>query len=156
MSNINGYALGFFRVNYTDDTSNYFEFPYYMTTTNVILPQTKEVGQIGVLITDNDLTNNTVCTGYVGNIQMIYVANMQVNIVTLNLMMVIVPLMVMLVPTFGVAARYGKSVILPMFILMSIICFATELIPMWLFFVIMLSSGAFLFMKRKQEGGISK
>lgn len=150
-SNINGQSQGFFRVNYTDDTSTFLPFPVWLSTTNVILPQTKEIDKIGILITDNDNDDNDVCSGYITNVQLIYIPDMTTSIITLNLVMVIVPIIVLLVPTIGVSARYGKNTILPMFILMSIICVATELIPMWLFFIIALSSGAFLFMKRNRS-----
>lgn len=149
MSNIDGSAYGFFRVSYVDDTSSFIPFPVWLSTTNVILPQTREIATITVLITDNDNFYNDICYGFITNVQLRYMPDMSVQIITLNLMMVIVPIMVLLVPTFGISARYGKNTILPVFILMSIICFATSLIPIWVFFIIMLSAGAFLFMKRK-------
>jgi len=149
LSNINGNSFGFLRVNYTDDTSTFIPLPIWMTTSTYVLPQTKTIGYLTILITDNDKFNNDICSGFITTLKLIYNPALSVSIITLNLTMVMVPIIVLLVPTFGVSARYGKNTILPMFILMSIICFATDLIPVWLFFIIMISAGAFLFMKHK-------
>lgn len=153
-SDLNGVADGYLRVNYTDDTSSIFQFPFHNTKTAFILPQSKGVEGLLVLITDNDLINwGDITTGYISEISLLYSGSLTTTITTINLVSILTPLIIMFVPTFAIYERYGKNTILPVFILMSVLCFATGLIPTWLFFIIMLASAGFLFMKKRTERG---
>lgn len=148
-SNIDGEPLGYFGVNYTDDTITLLEFPYYYSVQNLVLPQTKMIGGFTILITDGGFDDDGQSTGYITLIKLIYYPDVSVVIATTNLLVIIIPLIVILTPTFAIYTKFGKNSIVPMIMLMSVICFATQLIPTWLFFVILLCSGGFLFMRQR-------
>ena len=151
-SNINGDSTGYLIVNYTDDTDTRINFPTHATTTNIILPETKSINDLIILITDDDLDSSDYCEGYITDLQLIYYRDLTVSVITQNLLVLIVPLIVMLVPPLAMHKKFGKGIVLPMFILMAIVCFATGLIPVWLFFIIALSSIGFIVMKRELGG----
>lgn len=149
VSDLNGGSKGYFAVDYDDASSSIFDIKIFPSTVNVILPQTKIIDKFTILITDNDKDDNDISTGYVHSVQLIYYTDLSISIATLSLVNALVPIIIMLVPTLAFAKKYGKNIIVPMIMIMSIISVATDLIPVWLFFVIILSSGAFLFMKFK-------
>lgn len=148
-SNINGNAYGYFSIKYYDSKYSVIPIPYYSKTTQVILPQTKMVDSFSILITDNDLTDNTICTGYISNIQLIYNPDLHITITTLTLLAIIVPLMIMIIPPICLHKKFGTTGVFIMFLLMAIVCVATSLIPIWLFFIIALSSIGLLAMKKE-------
>lgn len=145
-------AKGFFRVNYTEQ-STIITIPNTPTVRHVLLVQDLEINDFIILITDNDdNTINGTSEGYVFDIKLRYIVNIDIAIVTLSLISILIPLIVMFVPTLGAYSRYGKDALIPMFILMSLICVITSLIPIWLFLIIVISLSLFLFMSRKEEG----
>ena len=152
-SDINGDSAGAFRMNYVDTSLTSIDLPIHARTTTVILPQTKTIEEFTLIISDNDLDDNDVCTGYLSNIQLIYNPSIGITITTLTLLAIIVPLIVMFVPPLALYKKFGSGVILPMFLLMSLICVLANLIPIWLFFIIALSSIGFLVLKEKVEVG---
>ena len=136
------------RLNYTDDTSSFFEFPTRATHTSIILPQEREIDNFIILITDNDKISTGSTTGYIRDVSFISFTDITVTIATLSLLTVLIPLIVLIVPTVAMKMKFGKSAVIPMFLLMSVVAFATELIPIWLFFIIMIASGVFLVSKK--------
>lgn len=149
LSNINGESQGYLFVDYNDDTSNSFEFPYYTRTTTVILPQTKVIESLIILITDNDLDDNDICTGYITNLRLIYNPDLAITLTTLNLLGIIVPLIVLIVPPLSIRKKFGDTGVLVMFMLMALVCVVASLIPIWLFFIIAVGTIGFLVMKEK-------
>jgi hypothetical protein len=150
-SNIDGNPKGYLSVEYESGSNSLMEFPYYLTTTNVILPQTESIDKFTILITDNDKDNNDFSEGYITNIRLIYYPDLAITITTLNLLGILVPLIIMIAPPLALNKKFGSSVIVPMFLLMSLVCVLTNLIPVWLFFIIAFSSIGFLIMKKKVE-----
>ena len=149
-SKLLGDSRGFLRVNHTDATSTLLEIPSRATTSSVILAQDKVIGEFVIIITDLDLINTGATSGYIYNIKLIYFPDIGITITTLSLLDIIVPLMMLIVPTFALYKRFGEGAIIPTFILMTIICFITNMIPAWLFVVMMMGCGAFLFMQKKR------
>ncbi|TET57867.1 MAG: hypothetical protein E3J52_09625 [Promethearchaeota archaeon] len=150
-SNINGNSKGYFALDYESATSSTIEFPYSARATNVILTQTEYIKSFTILITDNDLDDDDTCEGYITNIRLIYYPDLTTTITSLNLLAIIVPLIILIAPPMALQKKFGNKVILPMFILMAIICVATQLIPVWLFFVIAFASIGFIVLKDKVE-----
>jgi hypothetical protein len=148
-TNMDGQSEGFAQINFTDATSQFLEFKPYANTITQILPQTKVITTINFLITDNDALDDDYTSGYISTITLIYYPELSSSIVITNIISMIVPLIIMILPTFAIYTRYGRKTILPVFILMTILCFATELIPTWIFFVIMFCAAAFVFMERR-------
>ena len=151
-SDFNGDMHGYLRLNYTDDTSTFIPFPSHATSTSLILPQEKGINALIILITDLDEAHFGVNTGYITEIQLLYFPDVSITIATTSLLDIIVPLMILLIPTFAIYKKFGESAIIPMFMLMSIICFISDLIPVWLFFILMFGSVVMLFTKKKIEG----
>jgi hypothetical protein len=152
LSNIDGVVEGFISVDYLSGSESLIEFPYYLRQSSLILPQTETIKSFTILITDNDLSYNTVGRGFISNIKLIYNPSISITITTLNLLSIIVPLIVMIAPPLALNKKFGSGVILPMFLLMSLMCVLTGLIPVWLFFIIAFSSIGFLMLKKKVEG----
>lgn len=149
-----GSAYGQFRVNY-GTTSLVFTLPTYLRTFNSILTQDQTVIQFIILISDNDddiVLGDTI--GYIDNLMLPYGTGLSVTIITLSLINMIIPLIVIFIPTLAIYKQYGKRTLIPMFIFMSLICFISDLIPIWLFVIIVISNGTFLFLKERKERGI--
>jgi len=148
-SNKAGDAYGYLRINYTDDTSNIYNLPSISTTRKIILPQGKIIGQIIILITDNSFsTISGLTTGYISNISIEYLPDIIVSVITLNLVSIIIPLIMIIIPSIAIGTKSNRNIIIPIFILMSIICVMTSIIPYWLFFIIIISSSLFIFTRR--------
>lgn len=150
-SDFTGNSTGYCRMNYTDETSTLFQLPEWETTTSIILPQEKTIGEFIITITDYDNENNALSEGYISNLKFRYIPNIETSIITLALIEVIVPLIILILPTFGIYLAYGKKTIIPMFILMTLICYLGNLIPTWLFFIMIIASGGFLFMSKRSQ-----
>jgi len=152
-SNINGNSKGYFVVDYETATDSFIQFPYNARITDVILPQTEYIESFAILITDKDLDDEDVCTGYVSEIKLIYYPDLEISILTLSLLAILIPLIVILVPSLAMHKKFGSTGVIITFLLMSLICTLTFLIPLWLFVVIVFSSIGFLYAKR-QIGGL--
>ena len=149
-SNINGEAKGYLSLDYNDDTMNIIEFPFHDKITKVLLPQFKIIDKFTILITDNNKDDNDFCFGYISEIQLIYNPDVQITVLTLTLIEVIIPLIVLIIPSIIMSKKFGVIGAIITFILMSLICVIANLIPIWLFFVIIFSSITFLIVKKKE------
>ena len=148
-SDIDGDLSGYMSVNYTDDTNTTLSFPTHATKTTVILPPTKAIDDLIILITDDNLDDSGFCSGYISDLKLIYYPDVSVSIITQNLLVLIVPLIILLVPSLAMHKKFGSTGTIIMFMLMNVICVISALIPSWLFFIIAVSSMGFLFMKKK-------
>jgi len=153
-SDINGNSKGYFIVDYGTATDSFIQFPYTARITDVILPQTKRIESFAILITDEDLDDEDVCTGYVSEIKLIYYPDLEISILTLNLLAIIIPLIIILAPSLAMHKKFGSTGVIITFLLMSLICTITFLIPLWVFVVIVFSSIGFLYAKKRQIGGL--
>lgn len=150
-SNIDNNAFGFFRVKFLD-ISNFIPIPIFDSITRVFISQNKTISSFIILITDDDDDTIVGLTeGYVSEIELLFISGIGVSITTSNLLTIIIPLIIIFIPTFLLSDRVGKNMIVPLMMLMSLICVATEIIPIWLFFVIIFPSSLFLFLKRKER-----
>ena len=143
-SNIDNNAKGFFRINYTS-TSNIIQLPIIPTTTRFILTQNKTIRDLVILITDNDINSISGLTeGFIHLIKLQQVENLLISVITTSLITMMIPILIILVPTLAISQSYGKNLIIPMFIFISLILTITGIIPIWLFFVIAISSSVFI------------
>jgi len=144
-SNKDNNAFGFFRVSYVS-TSTIFKIQSIFKTTISILPNSKSIISYIILITDNnDNTVSGLTTGFVSNIKLLFTEQQIVSVITFSLLSVLIPLIIILIPSLALRMTIGKFAFIPSFILMTIISIISGLIPTWLFFVIMLSSSLFIF-----------
>ncbi len=151
----NAIGIGNVWVEYTDTTINLFELNPYTHTENLLLPQNKIIDKLEFRITDDnlDILNGYTATGYITDIEFTYIPNIEVSITTLSLLTVLVPILVLMIPTLIMYGKFGKSAVMPTMMIMSIICFIGALIPAWLFVLMMFGFGAMLIFQLK-EGGI--
>jgi len=149
-----GTCSSIFSVKFHGNTYNHFDFSKDISKFNTILTQKKWIYAFIILITDNNDNNITGNSeGYLCNINLRYYPDIELTILTLSLIEIMIPLIVLLIPTIAIASVYGKKAILPMLILMSVICFITFLIPVEIFFIIILCLGLGLFLQYKRERG---
>jgi hypothetical protein len=143
-----------FWIEYTDATLNLFELVPYLSSENLILPQDKVIDEFHWSITDNNNNglNGSIADGYITTITLRYVPNIDVSITTLSLLVILVPILILMIPTVVMYAKFGKQAVLPMLILMSIVCLVGGLIDAWLFMIIVLGLGALLIFQIKQGG----
>ena len=148
---INNNAKGFFRVNYTT-TSDFIPFPVVQSTTSIFLTQGKNIRDFLIIITDLDDNNvNGLTSGFIDNIKLVFLGNIQISVITLSLIGMIVPLIIILTPTVALRDLYGESFVIPIFLLMSLILTIGQIIPIWLFFIIAISSSLFLIKENIQK-----
>ena len=152
ISDISGDSKGLFSIDYISTTSSIFEFLYYETTTRVILPQTKTIDKFTILITDNNKDNNDLCIGYISDIKLLYNPDIEITIIISTLIKMIIPLIVMILPAIIMNKKFGVVGVIATFILMSLICVIANLIPIWMFFIIIFGSITFLLVKRERGG----
>ena len=146
---LTGNAYSHLRIFYTDTTSTLLSLKTYTAGPNTILPQNKIIYSFIILITDNDNDDiEGTTTGYIISIKLIHLTDVSINIITVALLSIMIPLLILIIPTFLIYLRLGRSAIIPTFVLMAFICFITNLIPLWLFFIIIFSCGAFMITKK--------
>ena len=62
-----------------------------------------------------------------------------------------IPLIVIFIPSLLIGYKF-KSIIIPMIAFMSIICYITSLIPIWLLFIVFFSSIVYFVINREKKG----
>ncbi len=149
------YGAGAFYLNFDGDTSWGYTFDG-LDKFNQIIPQGKTILTMTILITDNDedWQSGTTITGYITNFQFLYFPNIGTSLLISDMLTMLVPLIVLIAPTLGFAKKFGKKVIVPVLMLMSIVCVATDLIPYWIFFVMIFSFIVFMFFSYKSDKGV--
>ena len=147
-SNLFGESIGTFRLQYAT-ISNLVVLDYLDRSYYLILTQNQEVDKIILLITDNDLKYSGSNIGYFSNIKLRY-SDTQTTIITLMLVSMLIPLIMILIPSISISNIYSKNLLIPLFLLMSLICTFSFIIPTWLFFIIGICCVIFLFTKQEQ------
>ena len=145
-----GISQASFKTNFVSLSYSIFTFRLGYESINIILPQQQIIKTFVILITDND--NNDYygnSTGFISSITLKYYPDITLTITTLNLIGIIIPIILIFVPTIMVSSIYGKKIIIPMLILMTILCFSTNLIPLWLFTIMMICFVSTLFLQYK-------
>ncbi len=143
-SKIDNNAKGLFIINYS---STYTSFPLnlYQSFTSIILSQGKIITNFMIIITDFDDNNIIgITSGFIDSIKLLFLDNIQITIISLSLIGMIVPLIIILTPTLALRELYGESFVIPVFLLMSLILTIGEILPIWLFFIIAISSSLFI------------
>jgi hypothetical protein len=126
--------------------SDIIEIPNNIATTRTIISQNQTLTELIFLFSDNDITAiSGITTGYIKNLRIIVISNLSTTIITLTLLGMIIPLVLIITPTFIFSNRLGKESVVPLFLIFSLIFTATETIPIWLFFIIAFSCLVFIF-----------
>ena len=145
---------------YYQPPDNLFYLKTYETTINTLLILGKEFRRFHFVITDKNNNNNTDCIaeGYLYGLQFNYIPfgippiiPILEDFMILSLIAIMIPLIILIVPTLGIYSVYKKKeIIIPVLLLMSIICFVSNLIPLELFFVMILCFGSIIFIQYKR------
>ena len=149
------FGEGAFNVKFTDATTLSFVFIGYESF-NQILPQSKVIKEFVFLITDddNDLASGNTMTGSFSKIVLVYYPNISVTILTINFLAMLIPLLVLIIPPLVMYKRFGSKIVIWMLMFMAIVCVATSLIPVWIFFILMFCFISYLLVQKSIEGGI--
>ena len=141
----NNLAYGELRLLYPT-VSDIIEIPNNIATSRTIISQNQTLTEFIFLFSDNDITAiNGITSGYIKNLRLDIISNLSTTIITLTLLGMIIPLILIITPTFIFSNRLGKESVVPLFLIFSLIFTATETIPIWLFFIIAFSSLVFIF-----------
>lgn len=150
-SDIDNNAYGFFRVKFTD-TSLIIQMENILNTKRVLLESNKTIDSFVILISDTNKNYiDGITEGLITDIELFDIETSIASIVSLNLIEMIIPLIIILLPTLSISKLYGKFLIVPLFFMFSLILVITNLIPIWLFFVILFSSSLFIFFEKDRE-----
>lgn len=148
----NGVGLAWTQIFYVGSTLDSFNLSTNLKTVNYILPHDKGSSAFALIFTDDN--NN----GYTGFTSEGYIYDLRINffdaeltLFTLNIIEIMIPIIIITIPTIAIYFVAGKKSIIPMLILMCIICFITDLIPLELFFLIMFCLGCSLFVQYKKS-----
>lgn len=143
-------------MSYFQPPNDRFYLKTYETTINTLLERGKEFSRFHFVIWDQNNNNytNYIGKGYLYGLQFLYMRYGipgKIDIITFSLLAIIIPLIIIITPTIGIYSVYKKKeIVIPMMLLMSIICFATSLIPFELFFIMLLCYGCGIFIQYKK------
>lgn len=123
-----------------------------------LLKQENLLSSIGFLITDNDndACSGTTLYGYIDSFKLVYFPNMGYSFLSITLIEMLIPLLVIFVPALGIyiIPKKRQAFILVLGLaFFSIICYISNLIPLWLFFIICLAMFGVFMGERSSEGG---
>ena len=136
-----GLAFSEFRLYYSDSTYTPFISSTSISGVNSILPQDKIISYFYFIITDNDNDLNTMLTGYFSSISLVYYPDIETTISTLSLMGIIPLLILLVVIPFLMYMKFKNAiVVVPTFILMTVIGITTGLLPNWVGAVLIIGS----------------
>jgi len=133
-SSLNGDSYGTFRAVYTDSTTNIYEIEQLERTYVQDMTTSKTLDYFVIEITDNDENYQYYTYGYISNLQLRYEGFVGASTILL-LVSFMIPLLIILAPSLALTEIH-KSLLIPSFLLMSIICAVSLLIPYWLLFII--------------------
>lgn len=145
---------GAFYFNFRDATSWGYSFDEDMSI-HQIIPQKKWIETLSITISDddNDWASGTDYRGTISPFVLTYFPGVSVSITTTNLLTMLVPLLVIIIPTLAIRKKFGAKIVMPTFLFMSLICVITGLIPYWTFFIIILAVVMYLVYTRKTKQG---
>lgn len=143
---------------YYQPPDNHFDLETYPITINTLLNEGNEFRRFHFVITDQNNNNytNYISEGYIYGLEFNYIPSdiFPIPFISLSFINVIIVMIILIIPTLAIYGVYKKKeIILPLLLLMSIICFISELIPLQLFFIIIIAliSGVFLQYKIKKS-----
>lgn len=149
-------AFGYFVVDYLSGIDT-IDIPIIDKLTRAILPTNKTIDTFVILISDNDIDSIIgITTGYVSHPRLLNVLGLGLPIITAGLIEMMIPLLLILLPTLLISKGFGeegKKLLIPLFLVFSIIATATLIIPIWIFFIIAFGIGLFLFRNKEIKDG---
>ena len=147
-----GNGFGFVGITYADLTTLQYTLKPYLSTQAMLLYTEFEVENITITISDNDGFNSGSQTGYISELGFsIGVGDLGLYTDT-DLVDIIIFLIVLIAPTLIVyEGTKNRKFIMPMLVLMTIISLIGDLIPAWLFFVLLFNFGAIMYFVKEDN-----
>ncbi len=145
-----GYGYGYYGYEFDDSNVQAFPFSTSYTKKSYYLTNHKTIDQLTILITDNNLFNIGNGHGYIDDITFTYLTNVSFTLTTLSLLSVLIVIIMMFVPALLVSLRYERKYLLPMLLLMTIVSYASALIPVWLMFIFIFGFIGILFIQKDE------
>jgi hypothetical protein len=147
-----------FRVNYIDTTYTPFVFRTVLQAQTGLIPQGLEIDSFQLIITDNDNDIDNTITGYLNSFSLIYTLGIQIDIVLTDYLGILAPILLITIITITIWQASKKKVksmlIVPSIAGMSLGVFVMGMIPVWLFFSILVSCGVLIYSKWEDQFGI--
>jgi len=141
-----GLATGTFRMQYSA-TSEIIILDQLDRSYTQLLTEGLTLDKFVILITDDNELYTESTTGYFRNLVLRYSIS-DTTAISLVLIEMLVPLIILLIPSIAISNTYGRNLLVPVFLLCSIICVVSLLIPTWLFFIIGFNSLLFIISKK--------
>ena len=149
-SNMNGYFLSYFSIDFLYTATLTMQFDD-SGDSHAFELSNDEIDFFEVLVTDNNLLWNQNSTGYIYDIELFYIPDLEFSFTISALIELLIPLLVLIIVPFGFSIKLGKSVIVPMMIFIGFILAITGLMPNWIFFLII--TGAFVYYLAQKKRG---
>ncbi len=149
--NYNSSLFNIFAVKYTDSTIEPIWINNFLTSYSWVLDQSKTITSLSLNITDSDYSENFWTVGWISPIRFNFLPSPDITITTISLLAILVPLLIILVPTFAISKKLGKKSVFIIFLFLTLICAITNLIPAWIFFIVLL--GSIIFISIRYSGG---
>ncbi len=148
-------AFGFFRVNFTDTSQILLIDTSVSRTKRVVLTDSEVITSFIILISDTNKNSvEGLSTGQVSDIVLLDIETNIVSIVSGNLVSMLIPIIIIIIPTLAISGAYGDFLTIPLFSLFSLVLLITGLLPIWLGFIIFISSSLFIFFEKDKKGVI--
>ena len=161
-----GYELPYFILIYSDLNYGYYEINKNPRTRTFLLPQQNiYIDYFNIKISDyfggiyNHSTRESgFVSGYISYIKLIYIYDIETTLITITLINGIIPLIIILLPTASLKIVFGKTekkignaVVIPSLIIMTIMCFVSQLIPLWLFSISLIIFAYLIIVNKKEK-----
>ena len=153
-----GYNVPYFCILYTDGNFGYYDIKYYLAKTIYILPQGIFIDKFILNVSDfNPFLENYIdidsgfINGYLTDLYMTYFKDLEISIIIITMISGFIPLLVIFLPTIAIKSRIGKKSVIPMLIIMTLICFVCQLIPTWLFAILLLIYGLIIVITKRDD-----
>lgn len=134
---------------YSDNSYNEKQLELSYSSSPIVLHTDKTIDKIEFFV-----NGSFDCTGYYNSFSLDYIPSLDTSITISNLLTVIIPLLILIIPSTVISLKFGKLGFIVMFLLMTIITYIGNMIPTWLFFIILLGCGFFLFVEFTKNGDI--
>jgi len=134
---------------YSDNSYNERQLELSYSSRPIVLHTDKTIDKIEFFV-----NGSFDCTGYYNSFSLDYIPSLDTSITISNLLTVIIPLLILIIPSTVISLKFGKLGFIVMFLLMTIITYIGNMIPTWLFFIILLGCGFFLFVEFTRNGDL--
>lgn len=145
-------AYGYLALVFDPTGSNVFDIPIFEKTTRSLITPNRTIANITILITDNNQDSVLgITTGFISNISLLATTGIGISIITAGLLSMMIPLILILIPTLTLSVKLGKKLIIPLFLVFSLVITIASIIPFWVFFIIIFGGGLFIMLNKRYD-----